>query len=229
MSNLAEKLNNVGNVNVAPVGSNSSSNNVVGINNENASVKILNYLEEKKRKAKNTYDAYLRYYSEFFMFACNKQINEINWDDIFNVTFNKVDKYKDYLLNSGVKPYYVNQQLFACRSLWKKLYHFKRNEIDMRVWDFEEEDYEKNNYAALNEKEMELLFQFCDNVKDKNGKPAKNLLTRRRFFEFLYYVGCRKEVAIELKWNDIQQKYDSKSGLDVWVIRFKDKGKWVEK
>jgi integrase len=214
MSNLAEKRDMDFDVKSTPV--------VVGINNDSASVKILNYLEEKKRKSESTYEAYSRYYTEFFRFACNKKINEVTWEDILNVTYNKVDEYKNYLLNTGVKAYYVNQKLFACKSLWDKLYHFKRNEIDMRVWDFEEEDCEKNTYAALNDKEMELLFEFCSEQKHKP-------LTRRRFFEFLYYVGCRKNVALELKWDDFLQKYDSASGLDVWVIKFKDKGKWVEK
>ena len=204
------------NLNIAP-----AQVNVVGINNNSASVKIQNYLEEKKRKSESTYKAYLRYYKEFFMFACNKQINKITWENIFSITYNKVDEFKSYLLNKGVKPAYVNQKLYACKSLWEKLYHIDRN-VDIRVFDFEEEDYEEQSYATLNEKEMNNLFEMCETY---DYKP----LTRRLFFEFLYYIGCRKNVPLELEWDNIQNRYDNKSGLNVWVVRFKDKGKWVEK
>ena len=214
MNNLALSNVNVAPAPIAPV-------NVVGINNNSASVKIQNYLEDKKRKSESTYKAYNRYYKELFMFTCNKKINEVTWEDIFNITYSKVDEFKSHLLNIGVKPNYVNQKLFACKSLWEKLYHIDRN-VDMRVFDFEEEDYEETNFASLNESEINLLFDLCDTY---NYKP----LTRRMFFEFLYYIGSRKNVPLELKWDDIQNRYDNKSGLNVWVIRYKDKGKWVEK
>jgi len=217
-SNLASTLytnnENIDIVNSTPV---------VGINNDNVSVKILSYLNEKKRKSINTYDAYLRYYTEFFMFTCNKQISQLTWNDIFNITYSKIDEYKEHLLNSNVKSYYVNQKLFACKALWEKLYHINRN-VDLRVLDFEEEDFEPNNYAALNDNEMNLLFEFAETSGYKKGK-----YTKRMFFEFLYYMGCRKNVALELKWNDIQTRYDHNTGLNVWTIKFKDKGKYITK
>jgi integrase len=215
MSNLAEKLNDSGVVNSTPVP------NVVGINNESTSVKILNYLEDKKRKSKSTHEAYQRYFKEFFKYSCNKEISQITWDDIFSVDYSKVDDYKNYLLTKGVKPYYVEQKLFACKALWEKLYHINRN-IDLRAWDFEREEYEENHYAALSDEEMNLLFDFA---KQEEYKP----MTKMMYFRFLYIVGCRKHVPLELEWKNIIRKFDKKNKVELWVAKFHDKGKWVEK
>jgi len=201
--------------------------NTVGIKNTEASVKILNFLKDKKRKSENTYKNYNRYYSEFFVFVCNKQISEITWEDIFKVTYEDIDNYKRYLINKGDSGNYINQKIFACKALWKKLHTFNHDVNYTEVFDFEREEFEVVNFAALNDKEVELLLNFMDSQK---YKPK----TKYMFFEFLYIVGCRKNVALELTWNDIVRRHDNKKGIDVWVVsfkdqKFKDKGKRVNK
>lgn len=202
----------------------SNTNNIVGYNNPEASTQILNYLEDRKRKSKSTYTNYLRYYKEFFMFACNKQINELIWNDIFEVDYSKVCEFKKFLLNKGDSPNYTNQKMFSLKKLWEKLYYIN-HDVDIKVFEFEEEEFEENNYASLNDKEMELLFQFAESGKWK--RP----LTRRIYFEFLYIVGCRENAAANLKWSDIKQIQDNKTGNKIWVAIFKDKsrGKMVKK
>lgn len=202
--------------------SNTSINNVTGINNNEAGKKILDYLQERKRKSESTYKSYNRYFKEFFMFASNKEISQLTWNDIKNISCGQIDEYIAFLLDTGIKPNYVNQKLFACKKLWDKLYHLDRS-LDKDMFKFEELDFKKNPYATLNSKEMELLFKFCEESKLK--KP----LTRKFYFKLLYTVGCRENVASELKWDNFQRREDSQSNVKVWVVSFFEKGKWVEK
>lgn len=194
---------------------------VVGINNQEAGHRILMYLEERKRTSENTYKNYLRYYTEFFYFACNKEINQLIWEDIFKIDNGMIGDYKLFLLNKGDAPNYVNQKLFAGKALWDKLFELNHN-IDRLVFKFAEEKTKDNTFASLDHKEMELLFDFMD-------KESYKPLTKRLFFEFLYIVGSRKNVAIDLKWNQITRKRDFSNDMDIWVIGYPDKGKDIEK
>lgn len=209
MSNLA-----VENVKVA-------SANIVGIDNQNASIKIFAFLEDKKRKSKNTYDAYSRYYTEFFRFAFNKEISQVTWDDILGFAYSNTLDYKEFLLKKDT-PSYTNQKMFSIKALWKRLYSINHN-IDMKVWDFEEEEYEKNHYADLSEEEINLLLNFAEQEK---YKPK----TKKLFFNFLYIIGCRKNIPLTIEWDkNFIRKYDAKNKIDLWVVKYYDKGKWIEK
>jgi site-specific recombinase XerD len=154
------------------------------------------------------------------MFVCNKEINQITWQDILSITYTHIYNFKHYLLDKG-SANYTNQKILACKGLWKQLYAFNRD-VDTTIFNLQEEKFEPNNYASLNANEMELLFNFMEH---DHYKPH----TKRMFFEFLYVVGCRKNVALELTWDQIKRKHDSKKGIDVWVVHFHDKGKWVDK
>lgn len=214
MNSTVIKEENVGIVKVAPV---------VGIQNDNASVKILAYLKEKKRKSENTYVAYVRYYSEFFQYACNKEISQIDWEDIFSVTYSTIDEYKSHMLDKGYSMNTAMQKILSIKSLWRKL-HAINNNVDYQsiFFNLEKEEIEVNSYASLTDKEMELLLNFMDT---EEYKP----LTKRLFFEFLYTIGCRKNAALKLEWSQIIKKKDPRIGIDVWVAGFRDKGKTIEK
>lgn len=221
MNNLA-----IENVNHAPVGG----NNVVGINNSEASACIFTYLEDRKKKSIDTYSSYKRYFSEFFMFTCNKQINELTWNDIFQITFNKTDEFYRNEKNKNINS--AQQKMFAIKKLWEKLYHLNRHvnpnkNIDLDVIIFEKENIDNNHYATLNSKEVNLLFEHSLTYE---YKPK----TRYLFFKFLYTMGCRESVAKGkggkgVKWADIIRKEDGNTEINVWVMKFHDKGKLVEK
>jgi hypothetical protein len=158
------------------------------------------------------------------MFICNKQINELIWSDIFNITYFKVEEYYKYLLNKNINT--AQQKMWAIKKLWDKLYFINRD-LKSDMLKFEKKKFEKIHYATLNDKEMQLLFEFSESY---DYKP----MTRKLFFEFLYIVGCRESVAKGkkgkgVKWSDITRNEDSKTGIKVWVVKFFDKGKWIEK
>jgi integrase len=155
------------------------------------------------------------------MNTCGKKIEQLTWGDILSINYNTVDNFKRFLINKGDGGNYINQKLYSCKALWKKLHYINRD-VDMETFEFEEEEYEKKTYATLNETEMNLLFDY---VSTKEYKP----LTRRLFFEFLYNVGCRKEVANTIQWKNIIKQRDNKYNIDVYVLKYKDKGKWIEK
>jgi len=215
--------------------------NITGINSRNnkeVSTYIFTYLQNKKKDSIGTYKNYKRYFSEFFMYTCNKELNKLTWDDIFNIRF---DQAQDFHSNEKDKNIDTAQQkMFVIKKLWKNLFLTNKSinpnrKLDLDIMEFEKiskEKLNKTHYATLNSKEMDLLFEHALTYK---RKP----LTRKMFFEFLYIVGCRESVAKGrngkgVKWTDIRRKEDSNAGIKVWVVGledkgFKDKGKTVEK
>lgn len=195
-------------------------NNVQTIGVNDAYNIIHLFMEKKKRKSDNTYDAYGRYYNEFFQFTVGKKLEYITWNDILQITYTKVEEYQEHELAKGNQENTCNQKLFAIKKLWESL-HRHNNNVSLDVLDFEPLDSKDNSYAILTTDEVELLLEFA---KCKYKGNVQSMV-----FEFLFVVGCRKEMPFVLTRDMITKNYDYNSGKNAWVIKYKEKGKYVEK
>ena len=215
-TNLAQQLTQQ-NVSLQNV----SLHNVRTLNSNTCYSVIYNFMKKKRDRSENTYKSYVRYYNEFFNFMCGKDVLSVDWDDILNVTYSHVEKYQMYMRNDkGFSANTCNQKLFALKSLWDNL-NRHNNDINLSVFNFEELDAEDNSYASLTREEVDSLIRFAE---DKYKGDIQSLM-----FEFLFVVGCRKNVLFTLTKDMVVRNHDFSVGKDVWVVKYKDKGKVVEK
>lgn len=199
--------------------------NVQSLNNNTAYNVIYNFMEKNKKNSENTYDSYQRYYNEFFRFVIGKDLWSVTWDDILRITYTDVENYQIHMLNEkGWKENTCNQKLFAVKKLWDTLNRHNNN-VNLGVLNFEELNAEDNSYASLTTEEVDSLIEFA---KTNTKSKAKGII-QSGVFEFLYIVGCRKEVPFDLTRDMITRCFDFQAQKEVWVIKFKDKGKIVQK
>jgi hypothetical protein len=204
--------------------SNLALNNVQSIGGNELYNIIYNFMEMKKRDSIKTYNNYLKHYNDFFGFIVGKDLWSIIWDDILKITYTDVENFQVFMLNEKKwEPSTCNAKLFAVKSLWKKLHKHNRN-INFGILNFEEIDKDKNedtSYASLTTEEVMNLIEFA---KSRNKGDIQAMI-----FEFLFVVGCRKNVPFVLAEDMITRKYDYRAQKEAWVITFKDKGKFIDK
>lgn len=193
---------------------------VIGLNNNSLSLAIKLFLKEKAEKSENTARMYENHIEEFFMFATGKGIDEVTWEDILNITYTDTKLFVEYLKDKKNSNKTINYKIASLRSLYKELYKTNRK-IDLVVVDVNKlpvNEKEDNSYGSLTEEEVEKLYEFA--LKEKC-----NPLTKRMFFEVAIVTAIRKSALLNLKWKDIKLKKD-KTGVEVWTINVKDKGKY---
>lgn len=198
-------------------------NNIVGLTNNSLFESIELFLSIKRSKSENTYKSYYNFYKEFFMYVLNKELNELIWSDILKINYKNILMYRKYLLDKGNVNRTVNNKVIALRSLWR---HLKRDnrDIDEFVLDIDplNEITVDTRYGSLTQEELKALLDFCDKQKNKS-------LIKRLYFEFAFITTLRKQCILDLKWKNIKQKIDNKTGKKVWVVCSWDKGTEITK
>lgn len=196
--------------------------NVVELNRNNAYESIYLFLETKGDRSMNTKKNYQSWLEDFFMYTAGKDMKYITWTDILNVTHRDILKYRRYLTTkrgNGNKT--ANTKIIAIRSLWGYLRRDCK-EVDPNIIEIESLIEDVNKYGSLTEKEYESLLKYCEGEK---RKP----LEKKYFFKITMVTGLRKSAILSLRWCDIKIQLDNKTGIQVYVIQTKDKGKIVRK
>lgn len=191
---------------------NQGNNNVVGFYNDSPQEEINNFMA--LRNSENTKTSYWNHYGHMFMHLTNREINQLTWDDIKKITKKRVKAYRVSMMDQNFKNSTINQRVYACKKLWKEFIENER--VSDNAFELEDLLEEDNHYDSLTTKEVEMLFDYCLELKHK---PE----TQSLYFRFLYIVACRKNTAQTLKWENIIRKSDP-SGNEFWVIKFHEKG-----
>lgn len=208
MSNLAENRSFENGVKGSPVP------NVVGFYNDSPQADINNFMKLKEMDSKNTVTTYWNHYKHMFMYLTGKEISQLNWNDIKLITMKRVKDYRANIIGEFANTT-INQRIYACKRLWQEFIENER--VYSNVFDLEDLPQEKNSYDALTRKEIDLLFDYCLNLK---YKPKTQML----YFKFLFTVACRKNTAQKITWDDIIRKQDE-LGNEFWVVKFHEKKK----
>jgi integrase len=193
-----------------------NTNNVVGLFIDTPIAQINHFLQGYD--SENSRTTYENHYRQMFMFICHKEMENIIWDDIQNITIEQVKMYRDNL-KKQYKNNTINQKMFACKALWDELFEngrVNKNVFNLRKIKLKEK---KNSHGSLTEKEMDLLLDFC--LNHEKQKPVTKML----YFKFLYITGLRKNIAQSIMVDDIIRKVDIQKQEEVWVIDKEDKGK----
>ncbi|MDD4108860.1 MAG: hypothetical protein PHH93_09085, partial [Prolixibacteraceae bacterium] len=220
MTNLAEQINTNIIVNNTPVSntttttntSSSVTSNIVGVFIDKPIVQINQFV--KRDKTENTTKTYINHYTDMFMFICHKQLNNLTWDDIKNISLSQAKEYRDFLIEQDFASSTINQRIFACKALWDDF--FENEKVSKNVFDLKKLKQINNSYDSLTDKEIQLLFDFC---LEEKQKPQ----TKKLYFEFLYTTALRKNIAQSITINDIKRKLDMKSQREFYVIDVVDK------
>jgi integrase len=202
--------------------------NVIGLNTGSIYQAIEQlFTELKDNKQENTAINYKSHYKEFFMFCCGKNLEQVTWNDLQNITYAKIINFRDYLFHQKqVKRPTVNAKIASIKTLYKHLYKYnKKIDLDVAndVTPLKElqSEKKKSSYGSLTNEEYQALLDYCMTEK-------YNPLDKKLFFETAITTGNRRSCLLNLKWEDIKQQKDN-SGKFFWVIYVYDKGKEVEK
>lgn len=223
-------------MNLNQVVDNSKGNNIVGFKDESTASRVNMFLEETRERSENTYIAYKGQIDEFFMFVLGKEVTDISWEEIKDIGFEDMMRYKLHLGKAKVRtkkddngnwkyrrgqaPSTINSKIACIRALFSFFQKIDGsiNASAMNVRRAEPTN-ENVSYGSLTEEEFESLLEFCDNEK---VKP----LTKRMFFEIALNTGMRKNAILDnMYWSNIGEVIDKDSGVEVKAIQdVEDKG-----
>ena len=178
-------------------------------------------LEELKERSINTSKSYEGYYREFFKLTLNKEMEFVTWEDILKINYESVLKYRNSLKKNNINKT-INIKIASLNTLYKELHKADRR-IDLITVDLNklpEDEDDSSSYGSLTHEEVMALLEYCDSLPNKQ-KP----LIKKLFFETAYITAIRQGALLKLTWNNIKRITDKKTGVRVWVIRIKDKGK----
>ena len=193
---------------------------VIKLNEFNNTKLVLDDIElvmsDYKKNSLNTYTNYMSHYKEFFNIVFGKGIEWISKNDIENLTYKSILKYRDELSNKNNNKT-INIKTSSISSLISELIKLGYN-IDKSIVDVKPLPIENNSYGSLTEDEMNDLFDYCIKLPS-NQKP----LVKRLFFETAYITAIRVGALLKMTWDDIHVR--DVSGNTLYIIEVKDKGK----
>ena len=184
--------------------------------NEMVNLVISDLKEASESTAKNYYNNY----KEFFREVVGKDIEFVNWEDVENITYSDVMKYRNSLKDVNVNKT-INIKIASLMTLFK---HLKRenSKIDIGVVNVDnlpEREEDAKQYGSLTEEEVKELIEYCEDLPLKQ-KP----LVKKMFFKLAFVTAIRVNALLRLTWKDIKEIDDGK-GNKIKVIEIRDKGK----
>lgn len=209
--------------------------NVVQLNNNSVYNVIQLFLDRKAEDSIKTSKNYRTAIIEFFSVVFGKDLSQLTWDDLKNrekLNYTNIQSYQmNYLKKKEVlqkdntlkemSNSSVNARMSALRSLFNE-FHKTDNDINNSIFDVNTLKVEPKEYEWLSEEQCYDLFNFA--LQENMG------LIKSLFFKTLYVTGLRKEATLNnLHWKNIKRELDSESGIEVWILRVKDKGSKYDK
>jgi len=193
-------------------------NNVTGLNIKSVHSTIQTFLEYKGDRSKNTKISYEKDIKLFYMYAKNKNLNELEAIDL-EFTIDDVLKYRNYLRglrknSDGERKYAnksINRMIDSLRSLYSYLERAKYN-VDKMAFaldDLPENDSEEIGYLTL--MELEQMVELA--------KTLPNGLQKSLLIELGWKTSIRMDALLSITWKDFKKVKDG-----VWVVRAIDKG-----
>lgn len=189
--------------------------NVVRMNQNSVFADIQTFLRNKEVKSKNTMTAYDADIRQFFKYMRGKEIEELTVQDL-NFRNSDMMNYQTYLYREYTQPngkrysnITINRKINAIVSLYRFL---KRNgyDVDPEVIRVEDLPDDSKQIGFLTLEEINHLLALADNEELK------------AFIVLALHTSMRKNALLNLKWEQIERKYDEP---DYYVIRVMDKGK----
>lgn len=215
-----------------------NTNNVVGYKNDSVSSKVDMFLAMVRENSENTYTSYKGHIAEYFMYVVGKDIVDLEWNDLYQITVDDTDRYRIYLRQKSYKTKKdengkweykrgqststIKSKIASMKSLFDYLARRDEKKIinsDVVVTEKIKADKRNNSYGSLTQEEFNSLLDFCDKEKIKP-------MMKRMFFELALNTGMRKTAILDnLKWVNIQMEKDNNTRIDVRVIKnVEDKG-----
>lgn len=176
-------------------------------------------LDGLRERSENTASSYEGYYREFFKITLGKEMEDVTWEDLISITYEKVLGYCEKLKKNNINKT-INIKVASLKTLYRELYKADRRVdiLAVEVNKLPEDEDESITYGSLTEEEIHALFDYCLNLPHRE-KP----LIKKLFFETAYITAIRVGALLNLKWENIKRVKD-KDGLEMWVIKVKDKG-----
>lgn len=174
--------------------------NIVQINDakisENPYSSIHTFLERKGQNSENTKDTYHRAIRDFFRTMRNKELNQLNQDDLI-FTKNQIETYQ-IKLRSNYKSTTVNTTISAIKECYVKLEDDGFN-VSSRWFELERYDeHDKESYDTLTHEEV---LQAVELVSKTRKGDEKSLMLR-----VAYATAFRRASIQSLTWNDMFEK-----------------------
>jgi integrase len=224
--------------------------NVVGLNSDSVYASVQTFLSNKRKNSVNTAKAYEPTIHQFFKYAFGKIITEVTWKDMISIKRKDCINFRDFLCDlyapkkeveeedaekTSEKEDFnesyrntVNQKMGHLSALLKH-FHDENNKVINGIENFKDikllYNEEKNSYGTFTSEEMENLIKYAEEQpwKKRPWKP----LTQKMFFKLSYITGIRKQTILDLRWDCIEHKLDSKAGKYFWTISVMDKSKEI--
>jgi len=175
-------------------------------------------LKGENNEGVNTYRAYVRTFREFFNFALGKEINNVSWEDLENITNTDFMEFRNYQRKRGLIKTSVNCCNYHLRWLWKMAarQNSNINPSTAIVKSYQDRrDQSKLGSDTLDWNEIENLIDYAKGV---DYHPEIQSL----FFEFATVVPLRWGALKKISWDCLcHEKYKNQ---DVWVASIWDKG-----
>lgn len=176
------------------------------------------------RTSKKTAEEYDRRVREFVEFLFGKNIEHLKTKDVESLRLKHVETFVNHLRAKGNSESTILTKIRSVKSFFVKL---KKNglNIQIEIFDIDAKQVEKKHYDALySMEEVNALFDFIDNSQSSNREELLMCV------KTMFVTANRVSSILEMKWSDITQEKDMKTGGLVWVTHVLDKGnKKIEK
>lgn len=170
------------------------------------------------RASKKTAEEYDRRVREFANFLFGKKVEHLKTKDVESLRLKHVETFVNHLRAKGNSESTILTKIRSVKSFFVKL---KKNglNIQMEIFDIDAKQVEKKHHNALYTiEEVNALFEFIKNSQSTNREELLMCV------KTMFVTGNRVSSVLGMKWTDITQEKDMKTGELVWVTHVLDKG-----
>lgn len=192
------------------MGNSNMAKNVVSLRIDSVYSDIENFLRDKKLRSENTMKAYRNDIESFFNVMLNKNIQELNYDDLC-FKHKDVVRYRMFLVEKGYSNSSINRKIASVKSLFE---FFERDNSNIRssIFDVDRLKEKPVSYGVLSYEESKEMIELV--------KKQRKGLEKSLFIEFAVYTSFRLNAIMNLKWDNFT--YDNQRGY--WIVGVYDKG-----
>lgn len=195
--------------------------NIVGLHNNSVYKDIQIYFNKLSNKSKNTRIAYERHIKQFFMWMCNKKLEQLTIEDL-KVRNARVEEYQQHLINNlDLENSSVNSMLGAIVGLYTFLERqddYRETGVSSKSVELDRLQENSESYGHYHYGEAQLV---ANEALNQKHKPYEKYL----IFKFAYTTSLRQSTILDVTWSDI--KFNKEENL--YVISVIGKGNIAHK
>lgn len=169
------------------------------------------------RNSKGTAKEYRSRVKEFFQLTIQTDIQFLTLEKIKKIKYHHVKTYVEKLTEKGNSDKTISTKLYTVKSFYNELL---KNELFVNNTIFKVNlNIDENHHEALSFDELDMLYEFMLNEKEK-------ALEKYLFLKTLFTTGNRQGATFKMTWEDsFKRKVDMDTGKEVWIVEVIDKGK----